>query len=185
MRRRFVISCLLMAVVSGAPPLVAEDGFSQDAQPFLEFYCQECHDEASKKGQVRLDGLGAYRDGHEQLWTRVHEQVRSGEMPPEDKAQPTAAERTRFLEWIASQARTQVQTGAGSTRRLNRREFSAALQDLVGLPIDFGAGLPEDGKVERILKGSQASIRGMVVGPDGGWVAAGTKDAILVWKLDD
>ena len=36
----------------------------------------------------------------------------------------------------------------GAQRRLNRREFSAALQDLTGLPIDFGAGLPDDGKID-------------------------------------
>src|SRR5206468_6225136 len=42
----------------------------------------------------------------------------------------------------AAQAKNQ----ATSFRRLTRREYERTMQDLLGLPIDFGARLPEDGR---------------------------------------
>ena len=56
-----------------------------------------------------------------------------------------ADERRRLQAWIVARQR---ESGGGATRRLNRRELSAALQDVTGLPIDFAAGLPDDGKVD-------------------------------------
>jgi hypothetical protein len=38
--------------------------------------------------------------------------------------------------------------GRAATRRLNRRELSAALQDVSGLAVDFSYALPDDGKVD-------------------------------------
>lgn len=79
------------------------------------------------------------------MWTAVHEQLAADEMPPADRPQPTADERRRLRAWIVAWQR---ESADGVTRRLNRRELSAALQDVTGLPIDFAAGLPGDGKVD-------------------------------------
>ena len=45
-------------------------------------------------------------------------------------------------DWIVEQASARATSRGSTQRRLNRREFSAALRDLTGVPIDFGAGLP-------------------------------------------
>jgi len=135
-----------VARADGAAP--AGD-FSKVGQPLLQKYCVECHGPTKQKAQIRYDSLPGYRIEDRGLWAKVHEQVSSGEMPPEDhKVQPTAHERAALLAWIeAEAAAARKASGAGSTRRLNRREISAALQDVTGLAVDYAAALPGDGKV--------------------------------------
>ncbi|HEX8916557.1 MAG TPA: DUF1592 domain-containing protein [Humisphaera sp.] len=127
----------------------APGDFSKVAQPLLQKYCVECHGPTKQKAQIRYDTVAGYRLEDRGLWAKVHEQVSGGQMPPEDhKAQPTAHERAALLAWIEQEAAAARRaSGAGSTRRLNRREISAALQDVTGLSVDYAAGLPGDGKV--------------------------------------
>ena len=76
-------------------------------------------------------------------------------MPPEDKEQFTPKEKQDLLGWIEFRFKEAAAEGLGQRRRLNRREFSAALQDLTGLPIDFSASMPQDGKVEGFDTGAE------------------------------
>ncbi len=125
-------------------------------QPLLAKYCLRCHGAEEQQAQVRFDRLAGFDSSTAQLWTSVHEVLIGGEMPPKGETQPTAAERQRIQAWIIDQAARHKAETAGSQRRLNRRELSAALQDLVGLPIDFAAGLPEDAKVDGFDTGATA-----------------------------
>ncbi|WDI41502.1 DUF1592 domain-containing protein [Bremerella sp. P1] len=86
----------------------------------------------------------------------VHEALTSGDMPPKEELQPTEAEKRQILTWIVQQAAQNANEIYGTQRRLNRREFSAALQDLTGLPIDFAVGIPEDAKVDGFDTGATA-----------------------------
>ena len=119
--------------------------FARDVQPLLKQHCVKCHGAEKQKGRIRLDRLGDFKasDGH--LWTLVHEVLSAGEMPPEDEAQPETSAVKRLLGWIESE---QTKARVGHTRRLNRRELSAALQDLTGLSVDYAYMLPADGKVD-------------------------------------
>ena len=129
---------------------------SEKVRPLLQKYCFSCHGEEKQKGRIRYDRITSYESGDEHLWTLVHENLRDGEMPPEDKPQPSASEKQIILDWIIESASRELAKGAGTQRRLNRREFSAALQDLTGLPIDFGAGLPDDAKIDGFDTGAVA-----------------------------
>ena len=124
-------------------------------RPLLAKYCVRCHGVTEQNALLRFDRLQGFEADDQQLWALVHESIVTGEMPPKDEAQPTAAEKQALLNWILTQAKQQVAKGA-SQRRLNRREFSAALQDLVALPIDFAAALPEDAKVDGFDTGATA-----------------------------
>ena len=119
--------------------------FVRDVQPLLKQHCVKCHGAKKQQGRIRLDRLGEFKasDGH--LWTLVHEVLSAGEMPPEDEAQPEAGALKRLLGWIETE---QTKARVGHTRRLNRRELSAALQDLTGLKVDYAYMLPADGKVD-------------------------------------
>ncbi len=130
----------------------AQAGFEQDVRPFLAKYCFECHGESKQKGRVRLDDIPGGEPLDHNLWRRVYEQLSEGEMPPEEAEQPAKDERSSMLAWIAQQSVAPI----GHQRRLNRREFSAALQDLTGLPIHFGEALPEDAKVDGFDTGAVA-----------------------------
>jgi hypothetical protein len=83
----------------------------------------------------------------------VHERISAGEMPPKDRPQPADADKKKLLTWIAEQQRA---LGPGGTRRLNRRELSAALRDVTGLAIDFAQALPGDGTVGGFDTGADA-----------------------------
>lgn len=130
--------------------------YQNDIRPLLEKYCSECHGDKTQKGQVRFDEFTGYRSSDVQLWTLVHEMLSDGEMPPEDKPQPSDVERQRLRQWIMDEAGNELAGDPGKQRRLNRREFSAALQDLTGLPIDFAAGLPGDSKIDGFDTGAIA-----------------------------
>lgn len=127
--------------------------FAREIQPFLKTHCLKCHGEGKQKGGVRFDKLSAYHAGDQQLWTKVFEQLHGGEMPPKERPQPKDAEKNRVLAWITEKQRLHTPT---TTRRLNRRELSGALQDLTGLKVDFAAGLPGDGTVNGFDTGADA-----------------------------
>lgn len=137
---------LVAAVTASAVAEAAPDrtGFVQKVQPFLEKHCFTCHGPQRQKSRIRFDRLTTYRPEDGALWTKVHEALVEGRMPPEDRPQPSAALKSQTLAWIVANQRA---ARGGTTRRLNRRELSAALQDLTGLAVDYASMLPADGKV--------------------------------------
>jgi hypothetical protein len=130
------------AVVEAAPD---RTGFAETMQPFLKKHCFNCHGPDEQKSRIRFDKLTTYRPEDGALWTKVHEAIVEGNMPPEDRPQPSAALKTKALSWILTNQRA---ARGGTTRRLNRRELSVALQDLTGLTVDYASMLPADGKVD-------------------------------------
>ncbi|MEM7234972.1 MAG: DUF1592 domain-containing protein, partial [Planctomycetota bacterium] len=137
---------LIAISISGSAIARAEtQDFAKHIRPFLETHCVRCHGPEKQKSRIRLDRLTAYESRNGALWTKVHEVLVQGEMPPEDETQPSASDRERVASWIAAQQRV---SRSGKVRRLNRRELSAALQDLTGLNVDYASMLPADGKVD-------------------------------------
>ncbi|MFT5466375.1 MAG: hypothetical protein ACI8UO_001475 [Verrucomicrobiales bacterium] len=116
----------------------------------FEKYCLDCHDSATEKGEVDLErlsfDLGTLESA--ETWQKVLDSLNSGEMPPEDKKQPGAEEKTAFLETLSNQlvtARKLLSDSGGqiTMRRLNRREYRNTIQQLLGVEIDVGE-LPDD-----------------------------------------
>lgn len=122
----------------------ADEEFSKTVAPFLESHCQTCHGADVQESQIRFDRISGFRAEDRHLWTKVHQMVSTGQMPPEELPQPGEKEKRAVLSWIEENQR---KLEAGSVRRLNRRELSAALRDLTGRKIDYALGLPGDGKV--------------------------------------
>jgi hypothetical protein len=144
---------LLTLVCLNVPALTsADDAFLSVVAPFLQRHCTACHGATKQEAQVRLDQLEGFQTGDRELWTLVHEKIAAGQMPPAPRPRPDEAETRQVLAWIAQQQRL---TGAGSIRRLNRRELSAMLQDLTGLPIDYAHALPGDGRVAGFDTGAE------------------------------
>ncbi|GDY23698.1 cytochrome c [Verrucomicrobiota bacterium] len=146
--QRFITLFCVLALLPSLAPLAAtaaeNDEFRTVVQPFLQQHCVACHGPEKQKSGIRYDQIKGFQPDARNLWTMVHEKLAAGAMPPEDRKQPTAAERARILAWIVQEQRAHK---PGATRRLNRREFSAALQDVTGLAVDYAYSLPEDGKV--------------------------------------
>lgn len=74
-------------------------------QPFLESHCVKCHGPKKAKGGIRFDRLdGRVALGFDfETWTAIHEQLREGEMPPEDEDQPGDAARVKVVSWLGSE----------------------------------------------------------------------------------
>jgi mono/diheme cytochrome c family protein len=147
-------ACLSLWAALPLLSLAAEPAvdFASVIKPILKQHCYECHGAKEQQSQIRYDDLTGFHASDRHLWTLVHEQVASGAMPPEGQPRLAEAQQKQLLTWIEQQQRA---LGPSSTRRLNRREISAALQDVTGLQTDFAYSLPGDGKVDGFDTGAE------------------------------
>ena len=101
------------------------DGFRQSVQPLLEKYCVDCHGPDKQKGDMRLDEIDpdVVRGTNFDQWEGVRESFNSGEMPPEDKPQPTDAERDLLTRWMDAEFK-KVKLH-GSTKKRGRSTVNA------------------------------------------------------------
>jgi hypothetical protein len=125
---------------------------------FLSNTCIECHGPDVQEAGLRLDTLpldpvkAAASADALRILVRVHDRVRDGEMPPPYAAQPSAADRRKFIasiEPVITAAESQAAAGTGRTtiRRMSRIEYGNTLRDLFALPtLAVKELLPEDGR---------------------------------------
>jgi hypothetical protein len=150
--RRF---CILILAAAGLPlPSRAASAeppaFAQAGVPFLEKHCVSCHGKDKQKGDFALhefrDDLSVLRA--RKRWRAVVEQVRSGDMPPDDKPQPSPEEKQRFLASVAgifSKADTgRPDPGKLTVRRLNRNEYNNTIRDLLKIEFRPADDFPSD-----------------------------------------
>jgi hypothetical protein len=126
---------LLGAVGVAAPP---SDPLKETAPSLFDTYCFSCHDADEKKGDLDLSGalLNQDFDGH---W--AFENLITGKMPPQNKKQPTPAEKAAMLAWLAAR---QPAVPVHDFRRISRHEFVTSVNDLLATEIDLAATIPED-----------------------------------------
>jgi hypothetical protein len=130
-----LLLCFLCAAVWASP------------NTFFDQHCLECHDSDVRKGGLDLETLSLDMGGSEAVdrWTLIYDRIAAGEMPPPKKARPAKAEIDQLFAWItprlspADQAQREV-----VQRRLNRREYSHSIQDLLAIDLDLSPLLPQD-----------------------------------------
>ena len=77
---------------------------SSRAAELIDFYCIDCHEDGSAKGEIRLDNLSELSlESRLDLLNKLQEQVHFGEMPPAKKSQPSEQERNDLLQWVADE----------------------------------------------------------------------------------
>ena len=145
---RLFLSILFALTCTG----VAQEPFSKVAVPFLEKHCTSCHGAEKQKGDLALhefrEDLSVLKK--RKIWKHVIEMVEDGEMPPDDKPQPSEAERTAFLTSVKAlfsryDATGTVDPGRVTVRRLNRSEYNNTLRDLLGVDAQPANDFPADG----------------------------------------
>jgi len=156
----------LSAFALGAGSVTAAEPYAKAVAPFVHKNCVGCHGPDLQEAGVRLDQLDGVKADNRTLWTMVHGKIVSGEMPPKHKPKPADADRLAVTKWIAEAQRS---LGVNSTRRLNRRELSAALRDVTGSTVNFAYSLPGDG-----------TVAGFDTGADGLLEAS---DALATWLI--
>ena len=126
--------------------------YDTDVVRTLEAYCFDCHDSGTAKGDLDLEQalLDKPLVRNRLLWENVTERIRSGDMPPRKKPQPSEAERLRLRAWLRQEIEQfpyeKVRNpGYLQARRLTREEYNRTIRDLIGLdlrpadqfPVDF------------------------------------------------
>lgn len=93
-------------------------------------------------------------------WAKVHDRVRSGEIPPEGEFKGPATTFTMFSELEqalhAADVARLAETGRAEARQLNRNEYQDTLRDLLGVERDYGGELLEDDRAHDFDKAGAA-----------------------------
>ena len=126
--------------------------YTNEVQPVIENYCYKCHGEEKQKGEMRFDNLDWDMvngfDGEK--WNLMLNEINLGEMPPDDQDQLSNEERKILVDWISKNL--EIATAAKQKdnktvmRRLTKSQYTNSLNQLLGVNINFGDVLPNDGK---------------------------------------
>ena len=149
-----LISCWLFA--SGMSP----SSFAQAEQPLftrdlaadiIDDRCETCHNDYEFAGNWSVADIHVSdisKGKNQQLWEGILKSVAMGDMPPADKKQLTAQEKSAFLNWLKGSldnySAANPNPGRATIRRLNRSEYARSVQDLLALNVDITDALPGD-----------------------------------------
>lgn len=138
-----------------AASLAQDSPFSEVVRPFLAKNCYGCHSAKLSAASLNLE---TYRDRqsaakHPQVWAKVLDKIRSGQMPPPGLPRPEIEDLARVTEWLhgllqssgeAGETITPGSPGRVTARRLNRVEYNNTIRDLLGVPGRFSDEFPVD-----------------------------------------
>ena len=117
---------------------------------FFEAHCLECHNTDTQKGKLDLETLSfeILTIKQAETWQQILNSLTAGDMPPEDEPAPNADAKTEFLADLSNVLVTArkilADTGGVTTmRRLNHREYTNTIRDLLGVSIKADS-LPKD-----------------------------------------
>ncbi|MFT6238975.1 MAG: mono/diheme cytochrome c family protein [Paracoccaceae bacterium] len=151
-----------------AVPEANLSGFEKFVAPIFTQSCLNCHGPKKSKGKFRVDELdpnlltGADID----QWVEVYEVLSNSEMPPDDEPDYHLGdeERARIVDWLGAEMdkASQVRRNEGvhtSFRRMANYEYNYALQDLLGLKLEFSEPLPPEAFSEDGFKNSSELLQ--------------------------
>ena len=101
------LACFIFVATLTSGVVSAQEGstFEKRARQFLDQYCTACHGEKKQKADLTLHDLKPDFESAtgSRRWLDVLEQLENGEMPPEEKEQPTEARRAEMIKAIKEQ----------------------------------------------------------------------------------
>src|SRR5436853_5511091 len=131
--------------------------------PLFQKHCHGCHGPDKAKGKLRIDRLNPdfVKGSDGDHWRDVLDRLNFGDMPPAKEPPLRKEDRDLMTGWLTQEHRRAALARNQAThfRRLTRREYERTLQDLLGLPIDFGARLPEDGRARSGFRNDGDALR--------------------------
>ncbi len=130
-----------------APIGVGQDG----ANEVIEQYCTRCHNDQRMRGNLALNGFDiADAASRGETVEKMIRKLGAGMMPPAGTRRPEP----EVMEALVDELRTTMDElaeehpnpGARTFQRLNRAEYRAAVNDLLGIDVDVSSFLPLDTK---------------------------------------
>jgi hypothetical protein len=127
------------------------DVSSLDSNDVIEQYCTRCHSEQRQRGGLVLEDFDVQSAAeHADISERMIKKLRAGMMPPTGARRPEGDE----LEQLVLELETRIdaaweknpEPGTRVFQRLNRAEYTAAVEDLLGIRVDVSSFLPLDTK---------------------------------------
>ena len=160
-----VLTLFMFITALGSLSRSASAGELPDAvQAYFAKYCIECHEQESTNGGLDLTAIQSDFDQISTLqqWVRLHDRVKSAEMPPNNIQRPDIEETQVFLKWLSHALSSyghqdRIENGRRVVRRMNRIEFENTLRDLLEVPwLDVKSILPDDGRADGFSKSAAA-----------------------------
>lgn len=147
---------LIIIILLPLQPLLAADyppeqrHYWQVVQPILRKHCNEaCHNADDNKGGLNLEKYDFIRriqaDG--ELWTGLLRLIEEGSMPPQGRPRLMPTEKDTLFTYIKkylNDALSKPDPGLIPPRRLSRREYQYAIEDLIGYTFPARAFFPKD-----------------------------------------
>jgi Protein of unknown function (DUF1592)/Protein of unknown function (DUF1588)/Protein of unknown function (DUF1585)/Protein of unknown function (DUF1587)/Planctomycete cytochrome C/Protein of unknown function (DUF1595) len=152
--RSFAIASSLLISLTSTVIGQEPTGFRAKIKAFVAEHCVDCHGPDVHKANLRLDTLAAdlADEANFATWTKVHDKVADGKMPPKKSAQPPKAETDNFTKTLHQKLRDaslerQQTKGRVLLRRLNSTEYENTLRELVGTKVRVKEMLPDENAV--------------------------------------
>ena len=139
--------CIALSAREPQAPVTAAGGAAELAT--INQYCVACHNDRTKTGGVSFEGLSADAIGQRgEVFEKAVRKVRGRVMPPPGARQPDAAAADALVSWLeTSLDRAESKSHIPDRlvlHRLNRKEYSNAVRDLLAVDFDATSVLPTD-----------------------------------------
>jgi mono/diheme cytochrome c family protein len=148
-----------------APSAAPASGDAEKQIATMKQYCVACHNDRTKTAGVSFEGMTAASVAqHADVFEKAVRKLRGRVMPPPGSRQPDAVTADGLVAWLE----TTLDKAAGQSHipdtivlhRLNRKEYSNAVRDLLDVDFDATTVLPADDVVDgfdNIAAGLQVS----------------------------
>jgi len=122
-----------------------------DSNKTIEQYCTRCHSEQRQRGGLVLEGFDVESASeHADIAERMIKKLRAGMMPPSGARRPEEAVLTELADELETRLddawERNPEPGTRVFQRLNRAEYAAAVEHLLGIQVDVSSYLPLDTK---------------------------------------
>ena len=141
------------ATLSAAQATGAPTSAPLAPRALLDTYCVTCHNQRAKTAGLTFDAMDlAKLPEHADVWEKTVRKLRGGMMPPPGVRRPDQASVDSMVSWLERSldeaAAAHPNPGRVALHRLNRAEYAAAIEDLLGVKIDAAALLPKDDEAD-------------------------------------
>ena len=148
---KFSLLSILALIAFGQVSLgqdAVDSSFEGQIRPFMQKYCQRCHNADKATSGVRVDNLDpAFEERQLKLWLGILHHTANGSMPPDGAKQPNQAEKAQMVAWMEkgiARARMRPTPRNGGARRLTVAQYRNTLRELLLLDDNLADNLPPD-----------------------------------------